>query len=106
MGSTIEMLTKQKEVKALYMDGNRTAREISKMANVSENTISDWVNKFKWKEARDFRLKRETLIGELENLDADYVLNGFADFLASKYPYLKAQMGFFIDEFKRALNEQ
>jgi hypothetical protein len=103
MGSTVEMLVKQNEVRALYMTGDWTNKEIALKSEVSEQSVSDWSQKFKWKEAREFRLKREALIKELENVDIDYVLKSFVDFIQSKYPYLKAQWGFYIDEFKESL---
>lgn len=103
MGSTIEMLAKQQEVKALYMSGKRTTKEISGIAGVSEQAINGWVKKFKWKEARDFRIKRDMLIDQLEYLDTDYLLKGFADFMTSKQPFFRVQWGLFINEYKEYL---
>jgi transposase len=52
-------MAKEKEKKVariLYVDQGKDAKEISGMVNVSEATLSKWVNQFGWKQARSARV--------------------------------------------------
>ena len=46
-------LREQKLAEDLYIKGKKTNKEISALVGVSEKTIGDWVEKFKWKERRN-----------------------------------------------------
>lgn len=51
----------QKLAEEMYINGKKTAKEIATLVGVSEKTIGDWVDKFKWKD------RRNALIGSAKN---------------------------------------
>ena len=50
----------RKLAEGLYIKDKKTAKEIAGLVNVSEKTIGDWVDKFKWKERRNALLTSAT----------------------------------------------
>ncbi|MBS1528043.1 MAG: hypothetical protein JST19_20520 [Bacteroidetes bacterium] len=104
MGSTAEMLIKQQQVKVLYMKGELTNKEIAIHCDVSETSISEWTAKFKWKEAREYRVKKGALLEELENLDLEYFLSIWRDFIEHRFPYMAASWEIYMQEFREFLN--
>jgi phage terminase Nu1 subunit (DNA packaging protein) len=51
----------QKLAEELYIKGKKTNKEIAELVGVSEKTIGEWVEKFKWKE------RRNALLGSTNN---------------------------------------
>lgn len=51
----------QKVARILYVEQGKTAKEISPLINVSEATISKWVNKFGWRDHRNARLSNPSM---------------------------------------------
>lgn len=49
-------LREQKLAEDLYIKGKKTNKEIAELVGVSEKTIGDWVEKFKWKDRRNAQL--------------------------------------------------
>lgn len=45
-------LREQKLAEDLYIKGKKTNKEISELVGVTEKTIGEWVDKFKWKDRR------------------------------------------------------
>ena len=54
-------IREQKLAEDLYIKGKRTAKDIAQLVGVSEKTVGDWVEKFKWKE------RRNALLGSAQN---------------------------------------
>ncbi len=54
----------QRVARILYVEQHKTAKEISGLINVSEATLSKWINKFGWKNERTARLSSPALRGE------------------------------------------
>lgn len=54
-------LREQKLAEDLYIKGKKTAKDIAELVGVTEKTVGDWVEKFKWKD------RRNALIGSLDN---------------------------------------
>lgn len=54
-------IREQKLAEDLYIKGKRTAKDIAQLVGVSEKTVGDWVEKFKWKE------RRNALMGSAQN---------------------------------------
>lgn len=51
----------QKLAEEMYIKGKKTAKDIAVLVGVSEKTIGDWAEKFKWKD------RRNALIGSAQN---------------------------------------
>lgn len=67
MGKTKERTT----AKQLYMSG-KSQKDIAKLVNVQEKTISNWVSKFGWKQEREARfIGRRTQEENLRKLISD-----------------------------------
>lgn len=60
-------LKEQKLAEDLYINGKKTAKEISGLVCVSEKTVGDWIEKFKWKDRRNARLS--SMGSGMENLN-------------------------------------
>ena len=60
-------IREQKLAEDLYINAKKTAKEIASLVGVSEKTVGDWIEKFKWKERRNAKLSSKT--SGLENLD-------------------------------------
>ena len=54
-------IREQKLAEDLYIKGKKTAKDIAQLVGVSEKTVGDWVEKFKWKE------RRNALLGSQQN---------------------------------------
>jgi DNA-binding XRE family transcriptional regulator len=54
-------IREQKLAEDLYIKGKKTAKDIAQLVGVSEKTVGDWVEKFKWKE------RRNALLGSQKN---------------------------------------
>ena len=54
-------IREQKLAEDLYIKSKRTAKDIAQLVGVSEKTVGDWVEKFKWKE------RRNALLGSAQN---------------------------------------
>lgn len=54
-------IREQKLAEDLYIKGKKTAKEIAQLVGVTEKTIGDWIEKFKWKE------RRNALLGSQQN---------------------------------------
>lgn len=54
-------IREQKLAEDLYIKGKRTAKDIAQLVGVSEKTVGDWVEKFKWKD------RRNALLSSLQN---------------------------------------
>lgn len=46
-------IREQKLAEDLYIKGKKTAKEIASLVGVSEKTVGDWVERFKWKDRRN-----------------------------------------------------
>lgn len=46
-------IREQKLAEDQYINGKKTAKEIAALVGVTEKTIGDWVEKFKWKDRRN-----------------------------------------------------
>ena len=46
-------IREQKLAEDLYINAKKTAKEIALLVGVSEKTVGDWVEKFKWKDRRN-----------------------------------------------------
>jgi transposase len=56
----------QKIARILYVEQGKTAKEISQLKGVSEQTISKWVGKFGWRDQRNARISSPSL--RVENI--------------------------------------
>lgn len=54
-------LREQKLAEDLYIKGKKTAKEIAELVGVTEKTVGDWADKFKWKD------RRNALLGSAKN---------------------------------------
>jgi DNA-binding XRE family transcriptional regulator len=54
-------IREQKLAEDLYIKGKKTAKEIAQLVGVTEKTIGDWIEKFKWKD------RRNALLGSQQN---------------------------------------
>lgn len=54
-------IREQKLAEDLYIKGKKTAKEIAHLVGVTEKTIGDWIDKFKWKD------RRNALLGSQQN---------------------------------------
>jgi len=64
----------RKTARILYVYQGRDGKEIASLVGVSEKTISDWVNKFKWKAARTANVTGRD--NRIENIKQ--IIDGFA----------------------------
>lgn len=54
-------IREQKLAEDLYIKGKRTAKDISDLIGVTEKTIGNWIEKYKWKD------RRNALLGSQQN---------------------------------------
>jgi galactitol-specific phosphotransferase system IIB component len=54
-------IREQKLAEDLYIKGKKTAKEIAQLVGVTEKTVGDWIDKFKWKD------RRNALLGSAQN---------------------------------------
>ncbi|MEO7977767.1 hypothetical protein [Flavobacterium sp.] len=54
-------IREQKLAEDLYIKGKRTAKDIASLVGVSEKTVGDWVDKYKWKD------RRNAILGSQQN---------------------------------------
>lgn len=54
----------QRVARILYVEQQKTAKEISQLINVTEATLSKWINKLGWKDERNARLSSPALRAE------------------------------------------
>lgn len=54
-------IREQKLAEDLYIKGKKTAKEAAQLVGVTEKTMGDWIEKFKWKE------RRNALLGSQQN---------------------------------------
>lgn len=68
-------IREQKLAQDLYIKGKRTAKDIAQLVGVSEKTVGDWVEKFKWKE------RRNALLGSAQNglLNINNLIDAYAE---------------------------
>ena len=68
-------IREQKLAEDLYIKGKRTAKDIAQLVGVSEKTVGDWVEKFKWKE------RRNALLGSAQNglLNINNLIDAYAE---------------------------
>ena len=68
-------IREQKLAEDLYIKGKRTAKDIAQLVGVSEKTVGDWVDKFKWKE------RRNALLGSAQNglLNINNLIDAYAE---------------------------
>lgn len=68
-------IREQKLAEDLYIKGKKTAKDISQLVGVSEKTVGDWVEKFKWKE------RRNALLGSAQNglLNINNLIDAYAE---------------------------
>lgn len=59
--STMAKLREQKLAEDLYIKGKKTAKEIAELVGVTEKTVGEWADKFKWKD------RRNALLGSAQN---------------------------------------
>lgn len=60
-------IREQKLAEDLFINGKKTAKDIATLVGVSEKTVGDWVEKFKWKDRRNALLSSAK--NGLENLN-------------------------------------
>lgn len=68
-------IREQKLAEDLYIKGKKTAKDIAQLVGVSEKTVGDWVEKFKWKE------RRNALLGSAQNglLNINNLIDAYAE---------------------------
>ena len=68
-------IREQKLAEDLYIKGKKTAKEIAQLVNVTEKTIGDWIEKFKWKD------RRNALLGSAQNglLNINNLIDTYAE---------------------------
>lgn len=68
-------IREQKLAEDLYIKGKRTAKDIAQLVGVSEKTVGDWVERFKWKE------RRNALLGSAQNglLNINNLIDAYAE---------------------------
>ena len=54
-------IREQKLAEDLYIKGKRTAKDIATLVGVTEKTVGDWIDKYKWK------YRRNALLGSQQN---------------------------------------
>jgi len=64
----------RKTARILYVEQGKTAKDIAELLNVSEKTVSAWVNKYAWKAARTARITNKD--NRIENIKQ--IIDGFA----------------------------
>jgi len=60
--------TERKLAEILYINQNKTAKEIAVIVSVNESTVGDWVKKFSWKQRRDAKAIGSTLEDDYKDL--------------------------------------
>ncbi|RTY80689.1 hypothetical protein EKL97_10515 [Flavobacterium sp. LS1P28] len=73
--ASMAKIREQKLAEDLYIKGKRTAKDIAQLVGVSEKTVGDWVEKFKWKE------RRNALLGSAQNglLNINNLIDAYAE---------------------------
>ncbi|MCF6185091.1 MAG: phage terminase small subunit-related protein [Bacteroidales bacterium] len=64
----------RKTARILYVEQVKTAKDIAELLNVSEKTVSAWVNKYAWKSARTALITNKD--NRIENIKQ--IIDGFA----------------------------
>ncbi len=72
-------LREQKLAEDLYIKGKKTAKEIATLVGVTEKTVGDWAEKFKWKD------RRNALLGSAQNglLNINNLIDMYAENLVA-----------------------
>lgn len=67
--------SERKTARILYVEQAKSAKEIAELLNVTEKTISAWVNKYAWKSARTAKItSRDNRVHNIKQ-----IIDGFAN---------------------------
>jgi uncharacterized protein YjcR len=91
--------SKKMEVQKLYLDGSKTAKEISAITKVTEKTISLWAKRYQWKAKREIIEAKALGLDDVEAVNRRTVIARFKRYMQDHDTGLYKQVLPLLDDF-------